>query len=523
MSEAYIIKSTVRHTKPFHDRFSETVFSVPFNGPKRLRQEYYLQIRRFLVHLDHNQNYGYRSDSSMWIPVPYKLLWKEFPLVFGPNRTLTTKAIHFLSKSKGGIIEVKPYVPSVRCREFRIKREIRAKWYGENHDLETSKSFIEYKSLQRGYDVSRELKGQHSLSWGQMLEKAEKAGLGRPKPPNVAHLRRYPGAQRRYKTAYSKMQPNQIDFDVILKVIWMLEAKTFTNLSEEDQRIARLANLRSCLASILDSGVRVVSRDPEASSTLIEYYPRYTVAAIGGRGFEMGSGFQNFPGWVKSACSLVPNYDIKNSQLSILRLLLNQHKIPCTFFDEFPDLQAIAIGLGILRDDVKPLIYGLIFNGGATVFGPYSKAWINLTFNYGKRASAIQRHWNVMNRSLSVAIRQLIDALWTEGIKSSVYSWSSPTGIRFQTEARNSKAERQLLAHYLQGIESDYILSIIENPQNRVHALEHDGFMGFLGAKPPTGKLKLEQKKGHGKAIRKAILRATNYDEMMGGVWSAIG
>lgn len=487
--QSYIIKSTIRYNRIFFDRFSALVDAVPYDGMPSREAEYRLQLRRFLMHLDHCANYNRKVSPDEWTPIPYELGKRELPMLFGRHRDKATKGMLWLTQNREhALVEVKlgSFV-SGHCNEYRLKRDVRIGLYKDLRNPDEASSFEEFKKTQRLYDISKPLADQRPITWDRVIKKALERGLTEPRH-DTSHLRNFRKARVRYKAAYAKLQPHVLNLDNMLYLLWLMQqSEPLVNGDlAESYKINHLAQMTRGMETIFARGIVMV--ESENNQRLIAYKPEYRVALIGGRGFEIGGGFQTLPGWVKNLVSMGINYDIRNSQMSILQNQFDQRRISCDFLHN-RDLSSLCVFFDIPRSIMKSLFYGLVFNAGRRVAYTHNASYHALLKGTNMRqehAQMIIEHWNSATDELSNALKELNEQLWNERTNTKCLTWGNPTGIPFQARRKTFSTRKQLLAHTIQGIETDFILKALENDANRVCALEHDGCIGRVEEKPES-------------------------------------
>ncbi|MDA5479713.1 hypothetical protein PGS49_03435 [Yersinia intermedia] len=216
------------------------------------------------------------------------------------------------------------------------------------------------------------------------------------------------------------------------------------------------------------TGVELVTYTP----LVVAYRQSYKAAKVGGRSFEMGTGFQSLPSKMKWAClARGYNYDIKGCQLEILR-----HKLQSIGVSDrnlrLLDTEVICKKLGGGEALVKQFRYASVFNSGHVSFSFKSATVRLLRKEFGKsKAQRILRRWREHLEPLKHDLSGLLDHYLSTG-KTNRYGLCvvNAVGQTFNCTYKNTKTgkrwrrdvmRRKLLAHMLQGLESQAVYDFV--------------------------------------------------------------
>lgn len=279
------------------------------------------------------------------------------------------------------------------------------------------------------------------------------------------------GKSSLYSAAYSKLSPVYVDSRVLFD----------TNLTDLEKLYAgRL------FAHMKKYGYNKINH-------IWYYVPKYKVAKIGSRSFEKQGGFQFMPSSLKWKLFYGINYDIIACQYNILLFLFNKYSLPtkylCRLNTDNMNKYFIKNDLNLNKDVLKTLLYATIFCLGKIPITNHSNVFKELykTINDYDLTLKVLTQWNSYINILTPHFDKLVEILWSNGTNTiqgrSVYN--SMGGV-FHIKGANKqtvlskKQKRQLLAHVIQGIESEaVIINVLNNPSNRVSSLEHDGFVAM--------------------------------------------
>lgn len=227
-------------------------------------------------------------------------------------------------------------------------------------------------------------------------------------------------------------------------------------------------------------------------SYVVEYYPRYKMAEIGGRIFEIGGGIQFLKSSIRSKCRYGYDYDLESSQLNILKELGRKHGIKISDIDLNKLAEDMSVGVKVSKSDIKPPFYGIVFGAGniSTTSLKMLKADLNVRDDVFDRIVAIFRF---KTYELRKAIKLLVSKLMKSNIwviqGKATYHCVNCLGLTFKTnygryhvlnktrKAVESRDKRRILAHIIQGIEMDKVLKLVEHTGVQVSSFEHDGVL----------------------------------------------
>lgn len=227
-------------------------------------------------------------------------------------------------------------------------------------------------------------------------------------------------------------------------------------------------------------------------SYVIEYYPRYKMADIGGRIFEIGGGIQFLKSSIRSKCRYGYDYDLESSQLNILKDLGRKHSIKIPDLDLNKLAKDMSVGVKVSKADIKPPFYGIVFGAGniSTTSLKMLKADLRVS---DTKFDHIIKIFRRKTSELRKAIKQLVDRLLKSNIwviqGKATYHCVNCLGLTFKTnygryhllnktrKAIESRDKRRILAHIIQGIEMDKVLKLVEHTGVQVSSFEHDGIL----------------------------------------------
>ncbi|WP_440483835.1 hypothetical protein, partial [Serratia bockelmannii] len=239
------------------------------------------------------------------------------------------------------------------------------------------------------------------------------------------------------------------------------------------------------LSRLAETGVDLVKESP----LTVSYRQSYKTAYIGGRSFEVGTGFQTLPSKMKWAClARGVNYDIKGCQLEILRHELLSIGISVKSL-EVLETQYICRVLRIAEELVKQFRFSSVFNAGFVTLSLKSSTRRLLNRELGNvEAKRVLKRWKHLLKPLRRDLALLLDHY--EGIaKTNRYgkcvtnAVGQPFNITYKDVAARKRRKsdvmrRKLLSHMLQGLESQVVYDYVTSHKG-VCALEHDGFVSY--------------------------------------------
>lgn len=306
---------------------------------------------------------------------------------------------------------------------------------------------------------------------------------------NSARVRAY---KKRIDAHLKRMKPVMVDMYALVKAFVAEYNASFWNSKKQQALYCQtMASIFTILSKHRNTNSDKGTRS--GISYVVEYYPRYKLASIGGRIFEIGGGIQFLKSSIRSKCRYGYDYDLESSQLNILKRLGRKFdiKIPDLDLDELA--KAMSIGcVKVSKSDVKPPFYGIVFGAGniSTTSLKMLKADLHTDDRRFNRIVAIFRE---KTRELRKAIKQLVEKLMKSDIwviqGKATYHCVNCLGLTFKTnygryhllnktrKAVESRDKRRILAHIIQGIEMDKVLQLVEHTGVQVSSFEHDGVL----------------------------------------------
>ena len=266
---------------------------------------------------------------------------------------------------------------------------------------------------------------------------------------------------KRYRKALERVEPVTVNLSEIFNYRDELLEKI---KSENDVmgNTSRLWQVEATICNIMQE-FTIVKHSP----FIVKYYPKYKVAVVGGRLFEVHGGVQNLPSSVKAKSLIGRNYDVKSSQLNIIRNLYKEIKPKGVIFIKSVD--DVASKLGIERKLAKIVLYATIFSAGNISLSPRNSIYKAINKSFDKKNTVrIILLWKRKSRSLIRAIHIILN--YCKGL-SKRGTIKNAVGIA----VKSSINKKRLLAHIIQGMETEFLLRTVE--KNQVSALEHDGFI----------------------------------------------
>lgn len=515
MQTAYLIKNPMLQEYDTVHWVNEHVISAcPYDGPKQKEYEFRRQISVFFWHLVHCSVYNkvFRDKNELaFIPVPYSIGHKELPLVFGTSSGYGAKATYakrtetVFSRSLDWLMEniviASPYSYGAdgKSRAFKIREEIFDGMYP-----------IRPKSAKDILTKIRYCKPHFTK--GDMVGKTiEKICVKRSKKhltPPVHDLRSFDRntqrkAVKRYREVLERLSPNTISLRPIVN-----EIAKYSHYSRKSMR-ARVVLLHSNLMAFLSNDFTLVELD----RLIIKYYPTYRVSKLGGRLFEESGGFQNLPRAIKQRSHCVGhNVDMQSSQLNILKMELQRHKIPCRLLNETNSISDFADKFNLPKEITKVCFYGMMFSIGGTmrrsaVADSQAMKSIRSSLRKECRSKAMRRlakkgkirntdlevlttkfvdvesenvreRWERETQSIVVGLEALCESYISSARKSGDgFVLTNAVGARFGWSGEvDSEVRKRVLSHMITGIETDILFTAIEeNDVKRVYSFEHDG------------------------------------------------
>lgn len=470
----YITYNNILVTGSTLDYFKEVVFSIPYKGVKSLRRPYYHNIAVFLQHVicvatcsRKNRKKAKIKVNKKWsysVPVPFELGRAKLPGVFKKSGPTNERAMEALANA--GIIKLTGYSNAQRsCREYAISQRFLRKLFGNNREA--------YLSRQDRYHYLTDIftkRKSYSLDEliGIAIDRGQRAKHKQSKRdiPNVAFRERVVGV-------WNSLEPLEINLDALLD---------YYNENPTKKNKIFIFNFLSRLA---ETGVNLVKESP----LTVSYRQSYKTAYIGGRSFEIGTGFQSLPSGMKWAClARGHNYDIKGCQLEILRHELLSIGISAKSL-EVLETQYICRVLRVAEELVKQFRFSSVFNAGFVTLSFKSSTRRLLNYELGSaEAERVLKRWKHLLEPLRGDLELLLDH-YEDTAKTNRYgkcvtnAVGQPFNITYKnvTLRKSWKSDvmrRKLLSHMLQGLESRAVYDYVASHKG-VCALEHDGFVSY--------------------------------------------
>ncbi|HFT5242311.1 TPA: hypothetical protein ACGTP8_003130 [Yersinia enterocolitica] len=301
----YITHNNILVTDSTLDYFKKIIFSIPYNGVPSLRRPFYRNIAVFLQHVicvstcsRKNRKKAKIQADKKWsysVPVPFELGRDKLPGVFkksGPNCERAMEAL-----ANAGIIKLTGYSNTQSsCREYAVSQRFLRKLFGTDREAYLSRK-------DRYHYLTDIFTKRKSYSFDDLI------GIAIDRGQHAKHKqskRDIPNAAFRelVVSVWNNLEPLEINLDALLD---------YYNENSTKKNKIFIFNFLSRLA---ETGVDLVKESP----LTVSYTQSYKTAWIGGRSFEIGTGFQSLPADMKWAClARGHNLDIKGCQLEILR------------------------------------------------------------------------------------------------------------------------------------------------------------------------------------------------------------
>lgn len=470
----YITKNNILVTDSTLDYFKKVVFSVPYNGVQSLRRPFYHNIAVFLQHVicvatcsRKNRRKAKIKANKKWsysVPVTFELGREKLPGVFMKSGPTNERAMEALKNA--GIIKLTGYSNAQSsCREYAISQRFLRKLFGNNREA--------YLSRQDRYHYLTDIfTKRKSYSFddliGVAIDRGQRAKHHQSKRdiPNATFRGRVVGV-------WNSLEPLEINLDALLD---------YYNENPTKKNKIFIFNFLSRLA---ETGVDLVKESP----LTVSYRQSYKTAYIGGRSFEVGTGFQTLPSKMKWAClARGVNYDIKGCQLEILRHELLSIGILAESL-EVLETQYICRVLRVAEELVKQFRFSSVFNAGFVTLSLKSSTRRLLNRELGQEeAERVLKRWKHLLKPLRRDLALLLDhyegkALTNRYGKCVTNAVGQPFNVTYK-DLKNGKRwksdvmRRKLLSHMLQGLESKAVYDYVATHKG-VCALEHDGFVSY--------------------------------------------
>lgn len=468
MSEPFLIESSYKLSDAIGEIIETLISKVSneYDGKLDKKIMWLKDTRHLLAHI-FACSLDRKKDEAKWVPFPIsnKKLLKKIP------RALSTKLRHTRGLDvliRLNILECEPFKKEEKCTQLRISEKV----YSLIRDnfLETSKS--ENLNKLRFYDIRN-----HSIQDFKFSGRVEV--LKRPQHIlSNLYGSEISGRQNKkvielYRKSLDNLIPIRVNIDVIMDYIKELTVNQ--NQSTEktlESDIHRILQTKNALFSILKK-FKVISEKP----FIVEYFPTYKVATMGGRLFETGCGVQNLPSKLKQKCLVGYNYDLISSQLNIIKIYAEKYLKTDDL--GFNNVDEISEFLGVERKITKIILYGTIFNCGDINPNQYNTVFKKLENEYdAKIANEVINKWKSNNKLIDI-IKKLKDIFKTSKDfiiknKGKVYL-KNAIGIKIELSEKID--DKQILSHVIQGLEVKFLIDSINLNPNGISSIEHDGYI----------------------------------------------
>ncbi|MDP9705595.1 MULTISPECIES: hypothetical protein [Rahnella] len=471
---SYITQNNILVTGSTLFYFKRIVFSIPYNGMPSLKRPFYRNISLFLQHVicvatcsRKNKKKAKIKANKQWsysVPVPFVLGRKKLPGVFKKSGPTHERAMEALVRA--GIIKLTGYSNAKSsCREYAVSQRFLRKLFGNNREAYLSRK-------DRYHYLTDIFTKRKSYSFDDLIGVAIERGQHHK---NKQSKREIPNAAFRELVVgvWNNLEPLEINLDALLE--YHRKHPTKKNKIFIFNFLSRLA----------ETGVELVKESP----LTVSYKQSYKTAYIGGRSFEIGTGFQSLPSDMKWSClARGHNYDIKGCQLEILRHELLNIGISAKSL-EVLETSYICRVLRVAEELVKQFRFSSVFNAGVVTLSLKSITCRLLNRELGKKeAKRVLKRWKRLLKPLRRDLALLLDhyegaALTNRYGKCVTNAVGQPFNITYKdvTARKRWKSDvmrRKLLSHMLQGLESKAVYDYVAAHKG-VCALEHDGFVSY--------------------------------------------
>ncbi|PRI21082.1 MULTISPECIES: hypothetical protein [Pectobacterium] len=470
--KSYITHNNILVTDSTLDYFKKIIFSIPYNGVPSLRRPFYRNISVFLQHVicvatcsRKNRKKAKIQVGKKWsysVPVPFELGREKLPGVFKKSGPTHERAMEVLEKA--GIIKLTGYSNAQHsCREYAVSKRFLNKLFGNDREAYLSRK-------DRYHYLTDIFTKRKSYSFDDLIGAAIDRGQD---AKHKQSKRDIPNAAFRelVVSVWNNLEPLEINLDALL---------AYHRKHPTDKNKIFIFNFLSQLA---ETGVDLVKESP----LTVSYRQSYKTASIGGRSFEVGTGFQSLPSKMKWAClARGHNYDIKGCQLEILRHELLSIGISAKSLKVL-ETSYICRVLRVAEELVKQFRFSSVFNAGFVTLSLKSSTRRLLNRELGKtKAKQVLEHWKRLLKPLRRDLAVLLDhyegtAKTNRYGKCVTNAVGQPFNITFKDVATRKRwksdvMRRKLLSHMLQGLESKAVYDYVASHKG-VCALEHDGFV----------------------------------------------
>lgn len=493
------------------------IFACPYDGPEDREWEFREQVSTFFWHIVHCTLYNSKFKNVKRLPsIPFAWVFgiQKLPMVFGSagshgsssrysekSRTKFSRALEWL---KENVLDVSGYkfgAAGSACREFRIKRAIFDGMYPYSPKTpEEIFGKVRYCSpnFLRNTPVGKTL--------ADILQKKSVEALGKPSHDfDSLDRNRDREVRKLYKDVLDKQDPLSITLLPVVEELSRLSK--FTSAQAKARHRLVFSNTMGILAGNFTCH--------SVDEMKISYLPTYRVSPVGGRLYECGGGFQNFPRSLKERCHIRGyNHDMRSSQLNILKMEFERNNIRCSSIQNYKSVADFGEPYGLSKDDTKVCFYATVFSIGqalnakscwhseplrviakskrtecihraakqlgkkyrdSSMIEPVIKLARKLMV---KETNRIRDVWNKENETLTLALEELCEKYISKARKAKENSvLTNAVGVRFAwpTEEIDYKIRKQILSHMITGIETKLLFDMILSNGVRVYSFEHDG------------------------------------------------
>jgi len=476
--KAYCTRNNILVTESTLRIFKKEIFSIPFDGncDARCKPTYYVSIAVFLQHLicsatvSRNTRKRARFEGNRkWtysVPFPYSLGDRVAPAVFRQTRELPFERALEKIEQAGLIKIIRHDHGKHKCREFALSKKFLGALFPRKRKAYLRRE-DRYTYLTNIYD-----KRQAPLTMDELLAQA---ATHTPKARHHVSKRDIPDKpfRERVKQVYNQLELLYINLDAL---------RNYCNRHPSRKNMGYYHNF---ISHLCDVGVNIVSYCP----LVVAYQQSYKTARLGGRSFEVGTGFQYLPKGMKWA-SLAKgyNYDIKSCQLEILHHELKLIGVSDANLARL-ETDYISKRLQVREDEVKGFRFATLFSAGyvSLSFKSVTRKRLNKLLGLKKAKQVLQR-WNKLMEPLREDLKELIDHYLSTGkrnryglcVRNAVgqnfnCTWKN---ISLRKKLQSQQMRRKLLSHMLQGLESRAVYDYVAL-HTGVCALEHDGFISL--------------------------------------------
>ncbi|MBJ8678816.1 hypothetical protein I5375_23385 [Citrobacter freundii] len=450
--KAYCTEKNILVTEKTLNIYKSFVFGIPIVNRKQFcdKRKYYLSIANFLQHLICSATVSKNTEkrarfkgNKKWtysVPFPYELGIEVTPEVFMQSRDLPfDRALEVLENS--GLIKIIDRDFSTKkCREFSLSQNFLKQLFPE----EREKYLLREDRYTYLTDIYNKRGGVKKIDAILKNNKLRSKVKNYTSERNVKDL----SFRNLLKDVYSKIETIPVNIDALM---------TYCNQNPTPINMGYYYNFITHLCS---TESKIVSLNP----LIVKYKQGYKSAKLGGRSFEVGTGYQYLPKEMKKACLASSyNYDIKNCQLEILRNEFKKLDISDRNLKKL-DTRFIINKLGIDDEHAKEIRFATIFNGGNVSLSPRTGLYKKIKSILGEKKTRIALgRWKKLMKPLRKDLELLAQYYISTGRKNRCFGLfvKNAVGQNFNCTYKESGVKRQpqqmrrkLLAHMIQGLES---------------------------------------------------------------------